>query len=129
MSSNILRIRFIDDINPYYVKYFLNSPQGKKALNDIKSATTNIAAIYAKNLYSVMIPVPTLEEQDRIVEVLDRILNIENKINFLVNSKASINDMVSVILSKAFRSELGTNDRSEENVVELLKEEFKKQVN
>ncbi|SNS86913.1 type I restriction enzyme, S subunit [Bacillus sp. OK838] len=119
-NNNILRIRFINEINPYYVKYYLNSPSGKKTLNDIKSATTNVAAIYAKGLYSVTIPVPPLEEQDEIVKILDTTLKIESKINSFISLNADTEMLKSTILAKAFRGELGTNDPSE-----VLEEEMK----
>ncbi|XAZ37158.1 hypothetical protein AAHB40_13470 [Bacillus velezensis] len=43
-------------------------------------------------------------------------------------AEASIEDLKQSVLSKAFKGEFGTNDPSEENAIELLKEVLQEQV-
>ena len=70
-NNNILRVKFISAVNAKYVNYFLTSASGKKQLNRVKSGTTNVAAIYYKDLQNIEILLPPLAEQQRIVAKLD----------------------------------------------------------
>lgn len=70
-NNNILRVKFISAVNAKYVNYFLTSAIGKKQLNRVKSGTTNVAAIYYKDLQNIEILLPPLAEQQRIVAKLD----------------------------------------------------------
>ena len=56
---------------PKYMKYYLESPIGYRSItaNTNKSAQVNIASRDA--IEKIMIPVPSLEEQKRIVDILD----------------------------------------------------------
>ena len=58
-------------IMPKYMKYYLESPIGYRSItaNTNKSAQVNIASRDA--IEKIMIPVPSLEEQKRIVDILD----------------------------------------------------------
>ena len=58
-------------IIPKYMKYYLESPIGYRSItaNTNKSAQVNIASRDA--IEKIMIPVPSLEEQKRIVDILD----------------------------------------------------------
>jgi type I restriction enzyme S subunit len=72
-NNNLLKIRFIQ-IDPRLVSYWLNSPLGKHDLRMITSATTSVAAIYQKKLFSLKIPLPPLAEQKIIADKLDTLL-------------------------------------------------------
>lgn len=65
---------------------------------------------------------PSIPEQQEIVRILDSILEKEQKAKELCDVIDKIDLMKKVILARAFRGELGTNDPSEESAVELLKE-------
>ena len=70
-NNNILRVKFISSVNAKYVNYFLTSDSGKMQLNKVKTGTTNVAAIYYKDLQNIEILLPPLAEQQRIVAKLD----------------------------------------------------------
>ena len=78
-NNNIMRVRFIEDINPFFISYYFNSSDGKNKLNNCKKNTTNVAAIYAKNLNTIILPVPTLDEQTEIVRIIDNLLDKEQQ--------------------------------------------------
>ena len=67
-------------------------------------------------------PLPPLEEQQEIVRILDEVLENENKVKELLELEERIDVLEKSILNKAFKGELGTQNSSDEPVIELLKE-------
>ena len=65
---------------------------------------------------------PTLEEQQEIVNILDKLLAKYTKIQSLNKQLEQIELLKKSILAKAFRGELGTNDPQEESAEKLLAE-------
>jgi len=70
-NSNILRICFYEDVLNHYMDYFFNSKSILDALKLISKGTTNVSAIYFKDLSKINICLPSKEEQSQIVEYLD----------------------------------------------------------
>lgn len=78
-----------------------------------------------KLLGKVEIKVPSLKEQEKIVEILEKQINDqENIVEKAENVIETIDVMKKSILAKAFRGELGTNIETEESAIELLKSIF-----
>ena len=69
-NNNIMRTRFDERLNPYYANFILNKSEWKIELRKFVDATTSVAAIYPKNYFSVKIPIPTVEEQTDIVNLI-----------------------------------------------------------
>lgn len=74
LNNNILKIRFLADILPDYISAFFNSPLGRKQLHNFITNTTNVAAIYKKQLVTLLVPLPPLAEQKRIVAKIEELL-------------------------------------------------------
>lgn len=72
-NNNILRIRFLPEVSPHYINYVFLTSFIQNQLHSMKSGTTNVSAIYFKNLKNLQIPLPPLSRQQEIVEHLDRI--------------------------------------------------------
>lgn len=107
-NNNIMRVNFIQNTNPFYINYFLYSPKGKFQLKKIKKNTTNVAAIYAKDLNLIKIPLASFIEQQEIVRILDRIFAREQQAREAAeNVLQRIDQMKKAILARAFRGELG----------------------
>lgn len=71
-NSNILRISFNKLIgSSEYVSYLFNSDLGLSQLRLIAKGTTNVAAIYYKDLSGLVFAYPPTAEQNQIVSVLD----------------------------------------------------------
>lgn len=69
-----------------------------------------------------VIDIPSFEEQQRVVTILDDIFEREMKVKeFLETILEQIDLMKKSILAKAFHGKLGTNISEEENSIELLK--------
>lgn len=75
-----------------------------------------------KIIGEIMHNVPTIEEQQEIVNILDRLLAKYNKIKNLEQQLEKIELLKKAILAKAFRGELDTNNPDEESAENLLKE-------
>lgn len=100
-------------------------------LQEIKAELEYIAPATAqknlnlKLLGKVEIKVPSLKEQEKIVEILEKQINDqENIVEKAENVIETIDVMKKSILAKTFRGELGTNIETEESAMELLKSIF-----
>jgi len=114
-------------INKAFTLYFLSSEVCYNILHrQIHGATR--PRVNTTQLKALPIPVPPLKEQLEIVTYIQEIYEAEQKALNNLNLEKSIKDLKQSILSKAFRGELGTNDPSEENAIELLKEILKERV-
>ncbi|GAB6459509.1 restriction endonuclease subunit S [Bacillus cereus] len=122
MNQAIVRFRPINGISPKFIYYCL---QYDKTLDAVISETrgvvgqSNISINQSRNL---VMPIPSTEEQNEIVRILDSILEKEESYLQYTNQQENLDALKSSILSKAFRGELGTNDSNEESVIELFKE-------
>ena len=92
-NSNILRIYFKDFMNVEFMNYQFNTNSIIGVLKLISKGTTSVSAIYYKDLSDIEIIVPPIQEQNEIVEYLDK-------------HTTEIDDLVSM----------------EQNKIELLKE-------
>ncbi|RTK95262.1 MAG: hypothetical protein EKK64_07195 [Neisseriaceae bacterium] len=71
-NNNIMRIRFKKDISSKFINYLFTSVELIEEINKLKSGTTNVFAIYFKDLKNLNINIPPLPEQERIVSILDK---------------------------------------------------------
>jgi type I restriction enzyme S subunit len=89
-NSNVLRISFEPTLvsSSQYMSYLLNSDLGLSQLRLIAKGTTSVAAIYYKELKSISFPLPTLKEQEEIVEYVEK--NIEKLDELIKQSQKAI---------------------------------------
>ena len=88
----------------------------------------NQGNVGSKIVESILIPIPPQEEAKEIETKLNNLLNNEKKSLKMLIVEDRLETLEQSILSKAFRGELGTNDPSEESLIELLKEVLQEQV-
>ncbi len=113
-----------------FLNYALNTNHAKKYCNSVKTDGVNQSNINAKKIGAYIIPVPTINEQVKIVECLQKLLKKEQQAQKAAESVIDqIDTMKKAILSRAFRGELGTNDPKEENAENLLLKIFKEKDN
>lgn len=79
-NNNILRVKFFNKIEPLFINLWFNSPTGKTILSKFVTSTTNVAAIYQKQLDTYIVPLPPLAEQQRIVIKVEELMNIVDKL-------------------------------------------------
>ncbi|MEK5289733.1 restriction endonuclease subunit S [Streptococcus sp. FSL R7-0212] len=70
-----------DYINPYYLKYYIESTLGRRELNKRILHTAVPIKINMGDIGKIMIPLPSLEIQNRVVKVLDNFETIINDIS------------------------------------------------
>ena len=81
LAPNVARIRIFDEkVNPKYVMHFLLTNEFKKNQLDALSGTSSMKNITMTNIRKFKIPVPSLEKQSRIVNILDKFDSLVNDI-------------------------------------------------
>ena len=79
ITANLIRISpYKEIVNPRYLWHFMRTKHFRAILNHISPSTT-IKTIRAPDLKKTKIPLPSLEEQKRIAEILDRADAIRQK--------------------------------------------------
>ena len=100
-----------------YLNYYMETI--KSDLEEYAPATAQ-KNINLKILREVLVPIQPLDEQDKIVRIIDRILKNEKEVQSLINLENQIDLIEKSILSKAFRGGLNTNDSNDEPAIKLL---------
>ncbi len=91
-NSNILRLEFNSEIcgDSRYFGYALNSNGIVEKIRALATGTTSVAAIYARDLMKLLLPVPGLVEQRVIVDALEDISRLITSLERLVAKKRAI---------------------------------------
>ena len=123
-ESNMMRITLNTRmVIPEYAIKYLNSVIGVQELRKNAKQAVNQASINQQDVKNAAIKLPKLDEQAKIVHILDDLLAKEQQAKEAAEGVLGQIDLIKkAILALAFRGELGTNDPSEESAVELLKQ-------
>ena len=89
IAGYIIRIRLKECLNPYYMNYFFNMKDTKAKLRKISVGAVHQSNINAKAVQTVVIPLPSLSEQQSIVSFLD---SLSEKLNTLQQNYSHICD-------------------------------------
>lgn len=89
IAGYIIRIRLKECLNPYYMNYFFNMKDTKAKLRKISVGAVHQSNINAKAVQTVVIPLPSLSEQQSIVSFLD---SLSEKVNTLQQNYSRICD-------------------------------------
>ncbi len=102
-NNNIMRIRFVDSIEPHYMIALFQTDFIKRQLEARKSGTTSVVAIYFKNLrdLSVLVPPPALQK-----EFARRVAEIRRLESEQTTSHRRLEDLFQSLLQRAFTGEL-----------------------
>ena len=121
--DHIIRIKYNLNIVARYVMYFSKTNAYRKYVEDNMVSSAGQNTISRKGLASLVIPLPSIEEQHEIVRLIDDLLARERAAQQAAEQAlASIDLMKKSILARAFRGELGTNKASEASALELLRQ-------
>jgi type I restriction enzyme S subunit len=106
-NNNIMRIRFRRGVDPRFVLLAFSSKGVIGQLNALKSGTTNVSAIYFKDLKSLPIPVPPFTEQKRIAAILVGLSEEAQHLTSIYERKlATLDELKASLLHQAFNGEL-----------------------
>lgn len=121
-ASFLIRIKASDKVLPKYLVRYINSSMARGQLFAKAKSSSGIHNINSKELGSIRIDVPTIEEQTEILKIIDPLIKKELDVKDITsNMIENIAELKKSILAKAFRGELGTNVSLEESSIELLK--------
>nr|WP_243167345.1 MULTISPECIES: restriction endonuclease subunit S [Bacillus] len=117
-------VKMNDNMCNNYLMHYINFIP----LNDYVTGTAQ-PKLNRKNLDKIPIVLPPVNEQFSISQKIEDLLSKEIEMMNVCDSNLHGIDIIKQsIMNKAFRGELGTNDPSEENTIELLKEVLQEQV-
>ena len=120
INQALMKITLIEQIHKkYYLEYFDYFLKEEARRQSQGTAIKNIPPF--KIFKEFPFPLPSLEEQQEIVRILDEVLENENKVKELLELEERIDILEKSILNKAFKGELGTQNNSDEPAIELLK--------
>ena len=121
INSSLLLIRPANAAISKYIYYILLGPSLQRIVKEriTGSATPHL---FQRDIKEFIIPVPSLEEQVKIVQLLDEVLSKEQQARDTAEAVIDqIDTIKKSVLARAFRGELGTNDPAEESAMELLR--------
>lgn len=125
-DGNLTLVKQCKELNTKYLKRFIDSELFKEQINDTVAGSAYNALTIVK-FKNIIIPVPSIDEQLKIVEILESIFEKEESAKEFYNAIERIDLMKKAILARAFRGQLGTNDPAEESAIKLLKQIIKKE--
>ena len=109
------------ECDPRFIMYMIQSDAVQDQIKKLSKQTAQ-ANLFLGAIASLLIPLPSLEEQTEIVRILDSLLAKEQQAKGAAEAVLEKIDLLKKsILARAFRGELGTNDPSEKSALELLK--------
>jgi len=69
-ASYLIRLRVFDKLNPIFLNYFLNLPKTQSKLKTMATRGVSQSNINATNLKKILIPIPSVNEQERLIEYI-----------------------------------------------------------
>ena len=120
-AGYLIRIRPLL-ISPDYLNTVMNSGYYRNWCYDVKTDAVNQSNINAQKLSQLMIPIPPLKEQERIVAEMDKWISL---IDIVKNGKGNLLTVIkqakSKILDLAIHGKLVPQNPNDEPAIELLK--------
>ena len=113
-DNNLLRLRFYNSMNSFFVGYFLNLPTSLQSLAQLVSGTTSVAAIYWKDMASLLISVPPKVEQDQIVATIGA---ISAKIDITTRKIADLRQLKKALMQDLLTGKVRVNVDQKESAV------------
>lgn len=109
LSDKTLRITFHDNINPYYILYFLRSRLGRVQIENLSTGNqVSMRNIGQKRIKQIVVPFPSsLEEQHQIVKEIETRLSVCDQLEKdIADSLEKAKALRQSILKKAFEGKL-----------------------
>lgn len=104
-------------ISPRYLLNIVNSPVCKDQFDEHLTGI-GVPNLHLRDIKEVTIKVPSMEEQNEVVRLIDLLMDKEQKAKEVAEEVIDqIELMKKSILAKAFRGELGTNDPYDDGII------------
>ncbi|WKA56753.1 restriction endonuclease subunit S [Planococcus shixiaomingii] len=121
VSQSVALTKLIDKSIAPYIHLSLLSLSGGGGELEKRAYGIGRPVLSLEDIKNIKIPLAPKNERIKIIQTVKDMLNKE-KDAFQVVKEINAETLKTSILSKAFRGELGTNNPSDENAIELLKE-------
>lgn len=119
-ASYLIRVR-VQGCLPQLVSMYINSPFGRAWVASNVNQQVGQANLNGSKLRALAVPVPPLEEQRRIVDLVESALMSRNQVRGIAGSTLeALGTLTQSILAKAFRGELVPQDPNDEPASVLL---------
>jgi type I restriction enzyme S subunit len=103
VTSDFPLFSFSEEINPKFFYYFSNTYFFDDACKKASEGTTNRKRLKMDKFKNIQIPLPPIQEQNRIVSILDKLNTIKKN---HAESDKELGELLPALLDKAFRGEL-----------------------
>lgn len=125
LAPNVAKVEpYVDnreDFNIRYIMFYLLSDFGQQEIFKNMKATAQ-PSLSMETIRDIIIPIPDINEQNEIVEIIESLLEKENEAKDVAEGMIEQIDLIKKsVLAKAFRGKLGTNVPDEESVRVTLK--------
>ncbi|MDA7910041.1 restriction endonuclease subunit S [bacterium] len=116
-------MRFPKGINPRFVGMQMQAPKFVASLNEVKSATTNVAALYQRDLKTRSVLVAPLPEQRRIVSAIESLQERSSRAKQALSEVGPLlSQLRQSVLRSAFNGDLTADWRAQNPHVEPASE-------
>lgn len=106
-NNNLMRIRFKSGIDARFVLFSFSCRTVAEDLEGLKSGTTNVSAIYFKDLRNLRIPLPPMEKQKCIADKLITLSGETQRLESLYQQKiAALDALKQSLLHQAFSGQI-----------------------
>ena len=120
-ASYLIAVRCIHGCDSRILSYFLNSVFGRKWISTVVSQQVGQANVNGSKLQALTFPLPPLEEQENIVEEVERRLSIVDKVEAQIEANLKrAAKLRQGILKRAFEGRLVPQDPDDEPAARLL---------
>ncbi|MEO0520309.1 MAG: restriction endonuclease subunit S [Cyanobacteria bacterium P01_A01_bin.116] len=112
--DTLIRVRVNQEkINPNFLSWLWESRLIRSQIEGVARTTAGIYKINQKSMQMISLPLPSVEEQNKIVTEIDAVINSFSKLEPLVISE-HLEKLDQSILAKAFRGQLVPQDPTDE---------------
>ncbi len=121
-AGYLIRLRpDLSQLLPEYLQIFLASPSTRQLIENMARSSSGVNNINAEQLKAIRLPLPTIEEQSRIVASTKSALARADRLEAeAARAHALLDRLEAAILAKAFRGELFPQDPADEPAAVLL---------
>ena len=104
-NNNILRVRFVEGVEPDFVCAYWQTAGAQRELDKRKAGTTSVFAIYYKSLATLPVPVPPLVAQRRYAHLCE---SVRTTVRNCEAAHEASNELFESLLSRSFNGTLET---------------------
>jgi type I restriction enzyme S subunit len=121
-NNNLVRLRLGNAIRPKFMALQLCSPSVLRQLDRMKNATTNVAAIYTRDLLTLQVNIPSLAAQRMALQTAEHQLAVIDQVSATLEiGEQRALRLRSSLLAAAFSGRLAVQDATDEPASILLK--------